>query len=227
MESRDGGFEFGRPRYVNEACGSSTKLFSLSCLAADASEGPSRDIVYFACNQASTSRVVVSVSGDGGESWTEARPIDAAPVDSTVSREVMGTAVSPGGVLGVAWVESGRNPAGPCADDVWFTASVDGGETFLPPTPIASPESCAAADANGSGFPGDYFGLATDTNGRFRLLWSGVREGLLQLDLGPSHFACSEWARRRHACTKPLPTRMASSAACSAARFFFSVAVMP
>ncbi len=183
LESLDGGFAFGRPKYVNEACGSSTTAFSLSSLAVGASDGPSRDRLYFVCNQASPSDVVVSVSRSRGESWTAARSVNIAMADSTVRRKVMATAVNSSGVFGVAWVESGRNAAGPCADDVYFTAAVDGGETFLPAELIASPTSCAAPDMNGSGRPGDYFGLAADTLGRFRLLWSGAHERLLQLRL--------------------------------------------
>lgn len=182
MGSRDGGFEFSAPLYVNEACGSSTRAFSLSALAVDASPGPSRDRLYFTCNQAS--EIVVSTSGNRGESWTAARPVSSgAAADTAVTRKVMATAVNARGVFGAAWRESGRNPAGPCAEDVYFTASVDGGQTFLPPEKVAGAASCAAAAANGEAFSGHYFGLATDAQGRFRLLWSGVREGLLQLTL--------------------------------------------
>jgi len=149
----------------------------------DVSPGPSRDRLYFACTQASPSEVVVSTSGNRGESWTAARAISGGAADTAVTRKIMATAVSSRGVFGVAWTESGRNPAGSCADDVYFTASVDGGQTFLPAEKVAGDASCAAAAANGEAFSGDYFGLATDAQGRFRLLWSGVRERLLQLHL--------------------------------------------
>jgi hypothetical protein len=109
--------------------------------------------------------------------------LGAASGDSTVRRKVMAMAVDSRGVVGVAYVESGRNPAGPCAEDVYFAASVDGGHSFLPRQPIASEPACATATTNGSGFHGDYFGLATDGRGQFRRLWSSVRERLLELQL--------------------------------------------
>jgi hypothetical protein len=183
LQSEDGGFEFSRPRYVNEACGSSTRSFSLSFLAADVSTGPSQDQLFFACNQADPSEIVISTSANRGESWSAALPINGGLSDSTVRRKVMATAVNRQGILGVAYVESGRNPAGPCAEDVYFTASVDRGHSFLPAQLMGRDPSCSTAAANGSGFSGDYFGVATDARGQFRLLWSGVREGLLQLHL--------------------------------------------
>lgn len=183
LPSRDGGFEFSLPLYVNDACGTSTGAFSRSALAVDASPGPSRDRLYFACNQASPSEVVVSASGNRGESWTATRPVSGARGDSTVTRKVMATTVNSRGVFAVAWVESGRNSAGPCAEDVYFTASVDGGQTFLPAERVASAPSCAVRALNGAAFSGDYFGLASDSQGRFRLLWSGVQDRLLQLQL--------------------------------------------
>ncbi|MDB4914142.1 MAG: hypothetical protein JWM95_1786 [Gemmatimonadetes bacterium] len=183
LKSRDGGFEFSRPLYVNEACGSSTAAFSLSALAADPSTGASRDRLYFACNQASPSDVVVSASDDRGESWTVVRPVGGLLADSTMTRKLMGTAVSSRGILGVVWVERGRNVGDRCAEDVYFTASTDGGKAFLPAERIASGAACAVSRENGEAFPGDYFGLATDSEGRFRLLWSGVGERLLRLRL--------------------------------------------
>jgi hypothetical protein len=180
--SRDGGFEFARPMFVNEACGSATSGFSLSALAADESGGAFKDRIYFACNQATPSTVVVSMSADRGHSWSVAEDVDER-ADTLAKRKVMAMGVNARGVLGLVWSESGRNPLGPCADDVYFNASVDGGERFLRPERVSRAQSCADRTVNGGAWPGDYFGMVADQRGRFRLLWSGVRNGLLQLHL--------------------------------------------
>lgn len=182
LQSHDGGFDFSRPAFVNDACGSSTTSFSLSALAADPSPGPSRDRMYFACNRANPSTVVVGWSSDLGASWATVKSVRDT-IDTLSRSQVMGMAVDARGVLGVAWLESGHNPAGNCAADVYFGASVDGGRTFLPPERVARAPSCADRILNGQAWAGDYFGLVVDSRNRFRLLWSGVRDGVFQLHL--------------------------------------------
>jgi hypothetical protein len=182
MESQDG-VAFSRPMFVNEACGAPTGGFSLSALAADASNGAFRDRLYFACNQSTPSEIVVGRSASRGESWNAAKSVHGMVADTAAKRKLMAMAVDTRGVLGVVWTESGRNPAGGCAADVYFGASLDGGETFLKPERIASAPSCVDRAVNGPAWSGDYFGLAVDDQGRFRLLWSGIRDRLLQLHL--------------------------------------------
>jgi hypothetical protein len=168
--------------FINEACGSATSGFSLSALAADESGGAFKDRLYFACNQATPSAVVVGVSADRGNSWSVVKDVDER-ADTLARRKFMAMGVNARGVLGIVWSESGRNPLGPCADDLYFSASVDGGQRFLRPERVSRAQSCADRAANGGAWPGDYFGMVADQRGRFRLLWSGVRNGLLQLHL--------------------------------------------
>jgi hypothetical protein len=183
MESRDGGFDFSRPTFINEACGDSSYYgFSLSSLAASHSELPSSDRLYFACNQSRPSAIVLSASSDRGQSWSAARSVDGA-ADSVSRKKLMAMAVNARGVLGVVWSESGRNPAGPCAYDIYFANSFDGGKSFQAPERVAISPRCADSAVNGSAWAGDYFGLVGDNQDRFRLLWSGIRNGRFQLYL--------------------------------------------
>jgi len=182
MQSRDGGFEFSTPMFVNEACGGATAGFSLSALAVDASRTASKDRLYFGCNQARPSSVVIGASADRGRSWTAVSDV-AATRDTLLRRKIMAMTVDAQGTLGVVWLESGHNPAGACADDVYFGVSVDGGQTFLPPARVATAPSCGDKALNGQAWAGDYFGLVADGKGQFRLLWSGVRDHLFQLQL--------------------------------------------
>jgi hypothetical protein len=48
---------------------------------------------------------------------------------------------------------------------------------------VAISPSCSDTALNGSAWAGDYFGLIGDNQDRFRLLWSGIRNGRFQLHL--------------------------------------------
>jgi hypothetical protein len=68
IRSENGGSSFSTPFLVsNDVCGP-PPVFQLSALVADASEGPSRDRLYFACRQSGGPVVIVSRPG------IEARP---------------------------------------------------------------------------------------------------------------------------------------------------------
>lgn len=183
VQSSDGGHQFSQPRFVNEACGGPAEGFRLSALAVDTTNGPFRDRLYFACNDPLTRAVLVHWSGDRGETWREVRAVHPARSDTAVSRKVMAMTVNGRGVLGVAWMEMLRTATGGCQDAVYVTTSADGGETFLPPSRVTRDASCPDEAVNGPGWMGDYFGMVSDDRGRFLLLWSGVRDRLLQLHL--------------------------------------------
>ena len=161
VRSTDGGETFGTPLFITDVCGQPPH-FQQSSLAVDASAA-FRDRLYFACRRAGGGPIVVAHSSDGGSRWSDPVPVSAEADDSTVARVVAMT-VNPGGVVGVAWMV-GR-PAVPC-HELWFTASVDGGRSFLRPRQISAP-ACASAAWSTSG---DYFGLAASPAGRFHLLW--------------------------------------------------------
>jgi hypothetical protein len=180
VRSTDGGYTFSLPLFVNEACGPPPR-FSLSALVASASDGPYRDRLYFACNLPGGHGVSVSHSADSGESWSEPMPIHAT-MDSTWSRKLMAAATNRDGVVAIAW-RDGRHQPGTDCFDVYLTASLDGGATFLPEQRVTGTTSCSDRTLNGTGWSdgGDYFGLAGDGHGRFRLLWSDAREGVFRL----------------------------------------------
>jgi hypothetical protein len=94
----------------------------------------------------------------------------------------MAAATSPEGILAIAWRDGRHRPGTECFD-VYVNASLDGGATFLREQRVTSTTSCSDRKLNGTGWSdgGDYFGLASDANGRFRLLWSDAREGVFRL----------------------------------------------
>jgi hypothetical protein len=70
--------------------------------------------------------------------------------------------------------------------EVFFTASLDGGQTFLPEVKVSSEKSCPMSSENGEAawrWPagGDYMGLATDADGRFTMVWADSRRGVYGL----------------------------------------------
>jgi hypothetical protein len=161
VRSSDGGQSYSTPFFITDACGQPPH-FQLSFLAVDPS-GAFRDRLYFACRRAGGGPIIVMHSSDAGARWSDPVPVSKEPDDSTVARIVSMT-VNPNGALGVAWMV-GRSGA-PC-HELWFTASVDGGQTFLEPERISTP-SCTSAAWSTSG---DYFGITSSPTGRFHLLW--------------------------------------------------------
>lgn len=180
VRSTDGGSTFSRPMLIGAACG--PPGFTQSSLAADVSTGPFRNRLYFACNSRETHSVAVSFSADGGSTWSTPVATSPALADSTVSRRVMATAVNKNGVVGIVWNEAFASAGSGCYQVV-FAASADGGTTFFPAQRVSSAASCPNASVNGPnwGGGGDYFGLAADERGRFRVVWADSRGGMFQL----------------------------------------------
>jgi hypothetical protein len=179
MRSTDGATTFSPPVLVNDSCGPPPG-FQLSALATDASGGPFRNRIYFACRQSAGGPVVVTHSTDQMQMWNR-RGVAVGPggVD-TDARRVMSLAVNNNGVLGVLVVERRLKTRENCLEQS-FSASFDGGETFTDASRV-SVSSCGDSSIDAIAtrmFPtyGDYFGIVTLPDGRFRLMWPEMREG--------------------------------------------------
>lgn len=167
--SLDGGHAFSMPLFVTDACGPPPS-FQLSALAADTSGGPFHDRLYFICGAHGRGPIVLTYSADRGETWSDPIPVPPASADSE-PRRILGLAVNNKGVLAVARLDH-VGQSGDSCQDLYFAASLDGGRTFLPAQRVSS-APCATF--------GDYFGMLTTPDGRFRLLWPEVRGGVSQL----------------------------------------------
>ena len=144
--------------------------------------------------------IMLRYSNDQGRTWTEPRRV------ASVSREggkqyLPMAAVNRDGVLGVVYFES-HAPENDTYD-VFFTASRDGGDSFLPTRRVTSatsqpdhPENRAITKVGGvrkkseplfysaySRFKnaGDYTGLTADADGVFHPFWPDARRGAFQL----------------------------------------------
>lgn len=182
--SRDAGYTFSTPMFIHDVCGPMPdQRFHLSALLAGPPDSPLGERLYFTCNLSGGGGVVSSYSVDRGERWSAPIPVHSAPVDPAVRRRMLGAAVSKEGVVGILWADF-RNSGHHCYD-AYFAASVDGGQTFLPERRVSEVSSCPDPAVLGGTTlwrdGGAYWGLATDGNGRFRLLWSDARDGSFRL----------------------------------------------
>ena len=180
LRSYDGGDSFSAPLFVTEECG-----WGWRWLDVDLTSGPFRDRVYLTCIGHSEGEIVLQHSPDGGERWTDPVRVRAAANGSSFPRIAPSLAVNKDGVVGIAWVDGNIDPSIKCYE-IFFTASVDGGLTFLPEQVVSSKPSCPDSALSGAAFRrwpagGDYFGLTAAADGRFHALWSDARSGRYEL----------------------------------------------
>lgn len=123
---------------------------------------------------------MVTTSSDGGEHWTRRSvAIGSGRADPDALR-VMPLAVNNKSVVGVMVVERHADTGDGCLV-VDFSASLDGGSTFLAPHRVSS-SSCGISSNDERarrrfGTYGDYFGPVPTPDGRFHLMWAEMRRG--------------------------------------------------
>ena len=155
------------------------------------------------------SQLFFAWSADRGATWTAPIPVDSAggpnSKASSLRQGVPMIAVNREGVVGIAWFD-GRLATDGKGYDVFFSASWDGGRTFLPSVRVSTATSRPAQGLNivpaldlaepspngdtvihmASPFSdratgGDYSSMAVDHAGRFHPFWTDARNGAWQL----------------------------------------------
>jgi hypothetical protein len=175
-------------------------------LAADSSSGVFRDRIYAVWSDRRSGRMEpwISHSSDEGKTWSRPLRIADDPIDTTGRDHFMGTvAVNASGIVGVLWYDRRDDPDNL---DYWprFSASLDGGESFLPSIklsqapasnkipkmPLYSREYSRSKNGqveivlgvNERLFTGgDTAGLAASADGTFHALWVDNRTGISQV----------------------------------------------
>jgi hypothetical protein len=191
-----------RRRRAGSIVGDNTATF-----AADVRSARYRDRVYAAFPDMRWTRgkprIAVAWSSDGGTTWSAPNMVDAA-APASASQFLPAIAVNDSGVVGVMWLDT-RAAAADDAYDVFYSASLDGGETFLSAVRVSSETSRPAGPGNMrpglgrlrsagdtlimdflSGYSrwrdvGDYIGLTSDARGAFHPVWPDSRNGTFQL----------------------------------------------
>jgi hypothetical protein len=187
-------------------------------LAVDEGNGPFKDRIYVVWPDVSTGRSEISFaySADKGKTWSPTKFInDDQPFDyknpSAGPDDFMPSViVNRDGVVGILWYDRRESPDN-LGWHVRFSASLDGGETFLPSVKISEAPTRFDSEAkwplfywrgvSGGGSSsspgptlnlnleimgqifngGDYGGIAADAAGVFHPLWVDNRTGLHQL----------------------------------------------
>lgn len=160
-------------------------------IAADpGSTAARRDRVYVVWADYASGRGVIrlAASADRGRSWSAADPVAPDSASLPGDRFMPTIAVNRHGVIGVLWYDR-RGVAD--AEDYRprFSASLDGGVTWLPSVVLSSSSNArrqqragGPGGRNGTYLPngGDTAGLVADAAGRFHALWIDNRTGVQQ-----------------------------------------------
>ena len=213
VRSEDGGQTFSKADTISPWFRCSLSLVNgLPSIAADHTDGPFRDRLYsvWSDDQSGHCDVRFSYSTDKGRTWSPPKVINDEPNRSSSSRfadhNMPIVAVNKRGVVGIEWYDRRDNPD----DTGWwtrFTASLDGGDTFLPSVRISeAPQTHQVGEVlpihiwgmgkkatrdptitthiqldPGEVDGGDTGGMAADANGVFHPLWVDNRSGVLQV----------------------------------------------
>lgn len=203
--STDGGETYSEPRKVaSNYVNLEHRLTTFGMFTADQSSGKYHDRAYGVWTDYSSGsgRVLFTHSTDKGLTWTKPIPIDDTGPTGSVQYEAQ-LVVNKDGILGVTWFDT-RTQGDLSHYDEYFTASLDGGHTFLKPARISSSTSQSFGTGNMQIIPsawhlgnltrlsfissatrwraaGDYMGLAVDADGVFHPFWADARSGTYQV----------------------------------------------
>jgi hypothetical protein len=171
LTSRDGGATASGSYLVAESVAA---LFPF--LAVDRSvRHPDRLYVAWTGPQGDTN-IYVARSDDRGKTWSQGVQVNS-PGENRRKRYKPIMAVDEGGVVGVAWRDSRDDPRDHCTH-VYFSASIDSGNTFSAGVRVSSEQTCSDDWWGGDG---EYFGLAAGGEGTFHVIWPDNRSGFYQL----------------------------------------------
>jgi len=173
VRSSDEGRTFSEPLLISESCESRGGWPSMAV--------DGKDRLFWLCIADKFNGVLVQRSDDRGESWSEPLRLNHSQTARSYTPSIT---INKDGVIGVSWYEiHDKN-----CFDVYFTASLDGGKTFLREVRVSSATSCpdtpqdkGVFDNGTFGAGGDYSGLAATSDGLFHVVWSDARSGIYQL----------------------------------------------
>lgn len=123
--------------------------------------------------------VMLAHSDDDGLAWSSPVVINSDRTPNFRGRPFI--AVNGDGVVGVTWNDRRHAEAELCSD-VYFAASLDGGDSFLPEVRVSTTTACNPENTELRwAMGGDYSNMATSSDGRFHIVWGDARTGVHQL----------------------------------------------
>lgn len=183
LKSSNGGKTISVPILISREVGSSKGIGSL-LVGKDKYEDELYLLYALGQGFSEFNGIGMSISRDKGETWKDRVVQEPVPSDNRFYAPT-GT-VNKDGVIGVYWYDRRNDPKRE-KNDVYFTASLDGGNSFLPAvrvTDINSKPNLRSSEARISrAFPGGghYSGISVLPDGSFQLVWSDSRSGKHQL----------------------------------------------
>lgn len=158
-------------------------------LAVDPGSAAYRDRAYVTWGDVRTGRteIMIAHSADGGKTWSTPVLVSDAPAgirpDGGPDQFMPTVAVNRDGVVGVLWYDRRENPND---RDYYarFSASLDGGNTWLPSVRVSTAPNVAGVGGS-SVTGGDTSGLAASADGVFHALWVDDRTGTSQAWTAP------------------------------------------
>ncbi len=158
---------------------------STPSLALDRSSGPFRGRLYAVWPDArydQRTQILFSYSRDRGRTWAEPSVVSddsqSRGSNNGANNFMPAIAVNRDGVVGLLWYDRRDNPHN---IGYWprFSASLDGGETWLRSVRVSASPHVATDDTRKNG--GDTAGLAADADGTFHPVWIDNRTGIPQM----------------------------------------------
>ena len=153
--------------------------------AIDGSAGKFKDRVYLAWpdRRSGRSQIYFTHSTDKGATWAPTRLVTDNPATDATDQFMPTLAVNQDGVVGLLWYDRRENPdnRGYYAR---FSASLDGGATWLPSVRVSEKPYVGGPVAQKSAFAlngGDTAGLAVTADGAFHPVWVDERNGVPQV----------------------------------------------
>lgn len=154
-------------------------------LAVDTSNSSHKGRLYLAFLDVAEERfqIVMTTSSDGGKTWS--KPLRVNDNKTASNQSNVGVRVNAQGIVGIAWNDRRDDPSDNCFRP-YFTASSDGGQSFLANQKVSDAAGCTLTP-DGKPAPerwpngGDTFGMAALPDGTFQIAWINGKSGVWQL----------------------------------------------
>jgi len=175
---------FGTPLFLSEACETGFPV-----LANNLNATAYGDYLYYVCSSQTEKSIMFHYSNTKGKSWTAGKPISTFTNSEKSKRNpftgMPQVTINNKGVIGVIWQGRTETTKSAC-QYLYFTASLDGGKSFMKPVKVSSKQSCMERKENdwaGKRYKsgGDYTGFVSDRKGNFIVIWPDSRNGISKL----------------------------------------------